>query len=226
MGSDIMVVVMLYSPPQIIVVLLSCRYIYWTDWGTEAKIEKASLQGKNRRAIITTNVHWPNGLTIDHTLKRLYWIDAKLKTIETCDFNGRNRVVVRKLAFTSHPFSISVFEDNIYWTDWDSGAVEVANKFNGTNRGQVIQSHLRLLGVKVVHQALQLPGSVLMMCTMGGVCDVLMMCTMGGVCDVLIMCTMGGVCDVLMMCTMGGVCDVLMMCTMGGVDDVYHGWCM
>ncbi|XP_065905355.1 very low-density lipoprotein receptor-like isoform X2 [Dysidea avara] len=144
--------------PRAIVIDPFHKHIYWTDWGTQAKIEKASLQGKNRRAIITTNVHWPNGLTIDHTLKRLYWIDAKLKTIETCDFNGRNRMVVRKLAFTSHPFSISVFEDNIYWTDWDSGAVEVANKFNGTNRGQVIQSHLRLLGVKVVHQALQLPG--------------------------------------------------------------------
>ena len=137
------------------------RHIYWTDWGTEAKIEKASLHGKNRRSIITTDIQWPNGLTIDHTLKRLYWIDARLKRIETCDFNGHNRVVVRKLAFTSHPFSIAVFEDNVYWTDWDSGAIEVANKFNGTNRGTVVQSHLRLLGVKVVHEVLQQPGNEL-----------------------------------------------------------------
>lgn len=30
-----------------------------------------------------------------------------------------------------HPFSITVFEDTIYWTDWTKGAIMKANKFNG-----------------------------------------------------------------------------------------------
>lgn len=139
--------------------MLYSRHIYWTDWGTVAKIEKATLHGKNRTAIITKDVWWPNGLTIDFTLNRLYWIDAKLRRIETCDMNGHHRVLVRKLSFYSHPFAISVFEDHIYWTDWETGAVEVANKFTGKDRKHIIQMDTdRPLGVRIQHQALQQPG--------------------------------------------------------------------
>ena len=117
------------------------------------------MDGENRTAIITEDVWWPNGLTIDFTLNRLYWIDAKLKRVETCDINGRHRVLVRKLSFTAHPFAISVFEDNIYWSDWETGSVEVANKFTGKDRNQIIQLGVaRPLGVKIQHQTLQQPG--------------------------------------------------------------------
>ena len=136
------------------------RFIFWTDWGSVAKIEKATLHGKNRKAIITKDIWWPNGLTIDFTLNRIYWIDAKLKRIETCDFNGHHRILVRKLSFFSHPFAISVFEELIYWSDWTSGGIEVANKFTGQDRKQIINSTIaRPLGVKIQHQALQLPGT-------------------------------------------------------------------
>lgn len=135
------------------------RHIYWTDWGKVAKIEKATLHGKNRRAIITKNVWWPNGLAIDFTLNRIYWIDAKLKRIETSDMNGHHRVIVRKLSFNSHPFAIGVFEEHIYWSDWDTGAVEVANKFTGKSRKQIVQlDTARPLGIKIQHQVLQQPG--------------------------------------------------------------------
>ena len=73
--------------------------------------------------------------------------------------NGHHRVLVRKLSFHSHPFAISVFEDHIYWSDWETGSVEVANKFTGKDRKHVIQvDTARPLGVRIQHQALQQPG--------------------------------------------------------------------
>ena len=48
----------------------------WTDWGSAPKIEKASLIGQQRVAIVTKEVYWPNGIDLDRGGKRVYWVDA------------------------------------------------------------------------------------------------------------------------------------------------------
>jgi len=67
--------------------------MYWTDWGEEPKIEQAGMVGSDRRAIVSYNLIWPNSLTIDHELYRLYWCDASRKSIEYIGLNGSNRQV-------------------------------------------------------------------------------------------------------------------------------------
>ncbi|KAF8362472.1 hypothetical protein PRIPAC_89395 [Pristionchus pacificus] len=52
--------------------------IFWSDWGRPARIERAGMDGENRRVLITgKNVKWPRGLAIDLIEERLYWADAK-----------------------------------------------------------------------------------------------------------------------------------------------------
>lgn len=41
-----------------------------------------------------------------------------------------------------HPFSITTFEDYVYWTDWDKEAVFKANKFNGKDVEPVTALHM------------------------------------------------------------------------------------
>ena len=53
-------------------------YMYWTDWGTHAKIERATLGGNFRTEIVNSSLVWPNGLTLDYEEQRLYWADASL----------------------------------------------------------------------------------------------------------------------------------------------------
>jgi len=38
--------------------------MYWTDWGTQPKIERASLDGSDRIVVVSENILWPNGLTL------------------------------------------------------------------------------------------------------------------------------------------------------------------
>ena len=90
--------------------------LYWCDWGTVAKIEKASMDGTGREVIHSTGLIWPNGLTLDHTTQVLYWIDANYDRIETSHVNGSNRLVIAT-ASISRPFSIAVFRDMLYFTD-------------------------------------------------------------------------------------------------------------
>ncbi len=39
-------------------------WMYWSDWGENARIERAGLDGSNRQAIVSSDIQWPNGLTI------------------------------------------------------------------------------------------------------------------------------------------------------------------
>jgi len=38
--------------------------MYWTDWGSRPKLERASLDGSDRIVIVSENILWPNGLTL------------------------------------------------------------------------------------------------------------------------------------------------------------------
>jgi hypothetical protein len=43
-----------------------------------------------------------------------------------------------------HPFSLTIFEDAIYWTDWHTKSISTANKVTGT-------------GFKTIHSGLHFP---------------------------------------------------------------------
>ena len=68
--------------------------MYWSDWGEQAKIERANLDGSDRMPIITTDLGWPNGVIIDHDGGRLYWADAKKDVIESSNALGRDRKIL------------------------------------------------------------------------------------------------------------------------------------
>ena len=52
--------------------------MYYTDWGRNPRIERASMAGRNPQQLINTDLGWPNGLTIDFDEDMMYWADALL----------------------------------------------------------------------------------------------------------------------------------------------------
>ena len=105
--------------------------MYWTDWGANPKIEKAEMDGSGRRSIVTGNLAWPNGLTLDQATNRLFWADAKLEIIEMSDLDGGNRQTVLPSTAGIHPYGLTIYQDIIYWTDWNSQSVTSYNATSG-----------------------------------------------------------------------------------------------
>ena len=67
-----------------------------------------------RQTIKQKSLHWPNGITIDLVMDRVYWIDAKLHMIGSANLDGTaSRMVLFNTKVLGHPFSITVFEDKV-----------------------------------------------------------------------------------------------------------------
>ena len=98
------------------------RWLYWSDWGRPAKIERASMDGTREQTIINTGLVWPNALTIDRAAQILYWADASLDKIESSNVDGTNRRTILQDGIR-HPFSIVIFNSTLYWSDWQADTI-------------------------------------------------------------------------------------------------------
>lgn len=49
-------------------------WMYWSDWGSNPRIERAGMDGTHRETIVNYDVKWPNGLTLDLARKRVFWV--------------------------------------------------------------------------------------------------------------------------------------------------------
>lgn len=127
--------------------------LFWSDWGHNARIERADMDGEHRQAVVTEGLTWPNGLSVDQFADRIYWNDAKKKMIESSDLMGQDRkVIVEKV---EHPYGLSVVGEFVYWSDWHEKALMRAKKLDGKGRKVVLGNlegimDLRLIDVSII----------------------------------------------------------------------------
>ena len=117
-----------------------------------AKIERISMDGDNstRKALHSTNLVWPNGITIDYNTQTLYWVDASLDKIESSNVDGSNRALVTTNRIF-HPFGITYHNGYLYWSDWENDQIIKTNLFTPDDV-TVLVSRLgsRPMGLEVV----------------------------------------------------------------------------
>ncbi|CEF65000.1 LDLR class B repeat and Epidermal growth factor-like domain and EGF-like calcium-binding domain and Low-density lipoprotein (LDL) receptor class A repeat and Six-bladed beta-propeller, TolB-like domain-containing protein [Strongyloides ratti] len=143
--------------PRAIAVDPSVGLIFWTDWGKHAKIERSAMNGNYRQVIASgENIKWPNGLALDLLEKKVYFADAKIKSISSMNYFGNGlRTVIHSHEKLNHPFSLAVFEEKLYWTDWDKEGIVSANKFNGNDVSEVLEHVSSPMTVRIFHETVQ-----------------------------------------------------------------------
>ncbi|XP_033323602.2 vitellogenin receptor [Megalopta genalis] len=140
--------------PRGLALLPPSGIMYWTEWSVNSRISMASMDGKNNSLLVSENLVCPNSLAIDNVNGRLYWMDGKLKLIESIRLDGSDRRIVLQ-AVGKTPFSLAVFENKLYWSDRASGTVRSCDKFTGKDWKTVINASSAVYGIDIYHSVLK-----------------------------------------------------------------------
>ena len=128
--------------------------MYWTDYGTAAKIERASMDGTARRVLHSTGLSTPYGLTLDYATQTLYWIDYTLDNLESSNADGRNRRLLTRTNIQC-PYSITFFDEKLYWGDWCQHVIYSASVNSPNNVSTVISTENDPYRIHVVTEETQ-----------------------------------------------------------------------
>ena len=132
------------------------RWIYWTTWGENPGIERSGMNGADRSTIVSKNITWPQGLTIDHYSRRLYWVDAKQHTISSAKLDGSDQqVVIYSHISLPHPYGVTLFEDYVFWTDIVTDSVFKTRKFGNRTIEELARGLKRPMAIQVMHESRQ-----------------------------------------------------------------------
>ncbi|XP_055856668.1 low-density lipoprotein receptor-related protein 6 [Episyrphus balteatus] len=110
-------------------------YMYWTESPSDS-IRRAAMDGSELMTIISAANH-ATGLTLDPETRRLYWASQSRPTkIESADSDGKKRQVLVGTD-VDEPYAVSLYQDYVYWSDWNTGDIERVHKITGQNRSLV-----------------------------------------------------------------------------------------
>ena len=87
---------------------------------------------------------------------RLYWCDALLDHIQHAKLDGSDVQTISS-GMIRHPFSLVVFENSLFVTDWRLDAIIQMEKTTGANEKIVekVEESNRLYGIKIYSKAAQ-----------------------------------------------------------------------
>ncbi|NXO03741.1 NID2 protein, partial [Rhinopomastus cyanomelas] len=122
------------------------KTIYWTDVAGRT-INRASLEpGAEPETIIPSGLISPEGLTVDHLRRAIFWTDSGLDKIERARLDGSERQVLFDTELVN-PRAITVdpVQGNLYWTDWNREAPKIeTSTVNGANRRVLVNRDIGL----------------------------------------------------------------------------------
>ena len=76
--------------------------------------------------LVSKGVGWPNALAVDYATGEVFFGDAREDYIAAMNQDGSalRKILSRSIlipgARLHHIFALSVFEDSVYWTDWET----------------------------------------------------------------------------------------------------------
>ncbi|KAK3604530.1 hypothetical protein CHS0354_000352 [Potamilus streckersoni] len=83
--------------------------LFWTDISQTVKIERSNMSGDNRMILISFGLITPYSIVADVLAERIFWIDDGRDTIESAQYDGTGRKLIRRIVHAVL-FDIEVFK--------------------------------------------------------------------------------------------------------------------
>nr|UST29525.1 vitellogenin receptor [Callinectes arcuatus] len=142
------------SHPRAIQLDMVNRYMYWSDV-KDGTIRKAGMDGTNHTVLAMNGVVWPNAMALDLPAGRLYWLDANTDQAFSVKLDGSDQKSLEH-AVIHHPFAMALWEDRLYWTDWNKKIVSSCVKRDGKHgRTELKGGFTMFFGLVLYHPAMK-----------------------------------------------------------------------
>ncbi|KAM6149597.1 prolow-density lipoprotein receptor-related protein 1-like [Erethizon dorsatum] len=128
--------------------------MYWSEIGEKPQIEKAGMDGSSRKILIDQGLGRPSSITLDQLSWKIFWSDDKFHSIGSANLDGTG-VSMLQLTQIKNPFSVTVFEDEVFWSEMKTRTVQRVRKMTGKNRAVLIKRSGQPYGLKIMHEVLQ-----------------------------------------------------------------------
>lgn len=131
--------------------------MYWTEFGQNPRIAVATMDGSSHESLISDLLQ-PNGLTVDWNNDRLYWtngaVEQALGSIESCRLDGSDRRLF-VTTVTMNPFYVAVFQDLLFYSDYDLQNIVAYDKVTRNYRKSVVTDEERIHGLYMYDPSVQ-----------------------------------------------------------------------
>ncbi|KAK7076434.1 hypothetical protein SK128_001492, partial [Halocaridina rubra] len=132
------------------------RLLFWV--AERNKIEKAGMDGSQRRTLIEGYQIGPNALALDPPALRVYWMNSNLSKVEHVNYDGGDRKHLPDGAVLQ-PVSMAVWENRLYWSDLRHHYINSCSKRNGKDVQVVLKSATNdLTAIMIYHSAMREQG--------------------------------------------------------------------
>ncbi|KAL6108128.1 uncharacterized protein ACO6RY_18735 [Pungitius sinensis] len=133
--------------------------LFWAQCGSSARIERSSLNGSDRMAVVLSSLREPVALSLDMPRQLLYWVDRGTRSISRVNLEGHHRkTVVESNGYLDQPFGLAVFEGFVYWSEEVTHSICRASKHNGAKLQVLLSNVTSPGGVLVIQPVLQPKG--------------------------------------------------------------------
>ena len=138
--------------------------MYWCQVGLSRKIEVANMDGDGRQMLVRRGLYYPNGLTLDDTENKLYWVDQLFQSLEYYDLQRHTvTTLLEGSSFLQYPFGLTSLDDHLYWTDGYKNAVFEANKVTPSNATVLVSGLTYPMDIHAYDRNKTLPGKELIL---------------------------------------------------------------
>lgn len=136
-----------------------------------AAVSRYSLDGTDMKSLLSDKLFYPNDLTLDVAMRKIYFLDHYFDYIQQCDYDGRNREFLQKLPLMKF-HRIAFFENTFYGAVNKNISVVQVSK-SSTLFKKVLAENLEAYPklVKIFHQQVQPVTSRSRICSSNHKCD-------------------------------------------------------
>ncbi|XP_068625224.1 vitellogenin receptor Yl [Battus philenor] len=123
--------------PRYVTLDVNRGMMFWSDWHKQAVIMKARMDGMGADVLVEGLQTFATGLAVDAPNQRLYFVDGTVQVVKIDD--GKTYSLFEEPFH--HPYSIAVFENTVFWSDWTTNTVQSTDKLHSsTEKRNVILS--------------------------------------------------------------------------------------